>query len=663
MDYYQGSIPLHFIPFGLENQMAENLEAPTPSQAIEPVKTVIADDGSGKAVSSNAPAPPPLPDFSPLSQDSEQDVTAYAESVVEKIERAERTSQLTAVSMSSATPPQDLGLLDSLDASLNQGIERSSTPISSPKRRDPVANLSGLESVLHVATTLGSQLPELRLTSDLTSSMQEQVPDPAGEDTTTSVQDAPALPSGRPKTYFPPSHSGQDSSAEDTSHFDVFELYGRNPVDMESGTDGGDELGFCTQHQGPSGARIPGVPVEIDGLPQLSGRSRALLKQYFEENKAFRLPVVHPTVAFTETQVYNLLRVLTDETLRMSYSTMERMVLDAVRGTPAVAPSRTAHFQSRGRAQTPARRYGDESSMSETDSDPNTQTGADSSGGTGESSFLGESDSATEMALISETFRQAPTLPQASSFTVVHPSEQRTIETENSGVSSQDATLLEIQEKTKEAKDQKPVKSKKQKRERRAPQRGIPMREEFFAKIGWTRSFISVPADPLHNPLMVWCHMCKKNFSIKTKGAFEILRHHRSERHLRRDQRWRYEHLKSTDPVSGRIQHRVRGRNGKLLTKIELAKELPKFIHAELVDVGERFPFYEDFIKGTTTVVVTPESRSRTQLCLIGDFIHTHGNLSVLRNLWARVGSYTNHQAAFCDFDWSEERLSVSTII
>ena len=92
MDYYQGSIPLHFIPFFLENQMAENLEAPTSSQAIESGKTVIADDGSGKAVSSNAPSPLPLPDFSPLSQDSEQDVTAYAESVVEKIERAERTS-------------------------------------------------------------------------------------------------------------------------------------------------------------------------------------------------------------------------------------------------------------------------------------------------------------------------------------------------------------------------------------------------------------------------------------------------------------------------------------------------------------------------------------------------------------------------------------------
>ena len=267
------------------------------------------------------------------------------------------------------------------------------------------------------------------------------------------------------------------------------------------------------------------------------------------------------------------------------------------------------------------------------------------------------------MALISKTFKQVPSLPQASSSTSVPPTTQHTEETETSGVSSQDATLLEIQEKAKETKDQEPSRTKKSKKERRAPQRGIPMREEFFAKIGWTRCFISGPADPLHNPLRVWCHMCKKNFPIKTKGAFEILRHHRSERHLQRDQRWRYEHLKSTDPVKGKTQHRVRGRNGKILTKVELAKELPKVIHVELVDVGERFPFYEDLIKGTTTAVVTPESRTRTQLCLIGDFIHTHGDLSVLRNLWARVGSYTNHQAAFCDFDWGEKRLSVSIVM
>ena len=36
----------------------------------------------------------------------------------------------------------------------------------------------------------------------------------------------------------------------------------------------------------------------------------------------------------------------------------------------------------------------------------------------------------------------------------------------------------------------------------------------------------------------------------------------------------RYEHLKSIDPVSGKVQHRFRGGNGKVPTKMELAKEL-----------------------------------------------------------------------------------------
>ena len=166
-----------------------------------------------------------------------------------------------------------------------------------------------------------------------------------------------------------------------------------------------------------------------------------------------------------------------------------------------------------------------------------------------------------------------------------------------------------------------PTRSKKTKSARQPSRRGAPMREEFFAKIGWTRSFIAGPADLIHNPHMVWCHICKRNFSIKTKGTVEILRQHRSERHLRRDQRWRYEYFKTVDPASGKVQHRVSGRNGKILTKIELTKELPKLIQAELSDIGERFHFNEDFIKGTTTALVTPESRSRTQLCLVVDFI------------------------------------------
>ena len=216
-------------------------------------------------------------------------------------------------------------------------------------------------------------------------------------------------------------------------------------------------------------------------------------------------------------------------------------------------------------------------------------------------------------------------------------------------LSSQDVTLSEVRERTLKIKDKQ--QSKKTTRPKRAPQRGVPMREEIFAKIGWTRSFVSGPADPIHNPYMVYCHYCKNNFSIHTKGTMEILRHHRTEKHLRRDQRWWYEHLKSTYPKTLKTQHRVRGKNGKILTKLELAKELPKFIHAELVDIEERFPFYEDVVRGRTTPLITPEYRARTQLCIVADFIQHHGGIAILRSMWAKIGSFTDHQAALCDFD------------
>ena len=318
------------------------------------------------------------------------------------------------------------------------------------------------------------------------------------------------------------------------------------------------------------------------------------MKEYFDESPSTRLPVGHTTVAFTEPQVYHLLRVLTDETLSRSFSTMERMVVDAVRGNPTVAPYRTAHFYSGKRAQTPGPGNDGDSSGSETESEAALVAKdfeLSSSCETGDSSYYEESDSATEMALISKSFKktadtQGTSLPKRPISNAQGESRTDILE-----YSSQDATLLEVRDQARDTAITGPSKSKKKKGNKKLSRRGVPMREEFFSKIGWTRSFISGPADPLHNSQMVWCHVCKKNFSIKSKGLYEVLRHHRTERHLRRDQRWRYEHLRSTDPITGKIQHRVRGGNGKILSKVELAKELPKFIHVELVDIGERFPF------------------------------------------------------------------------
>ena len=115
------------------------------------------------------------------------------------------------------------------------------------------------------------------------------------------------------------------------------------------------------------------------------------------------------------------------------------------------------------------------------------------------------------MALISQSFKK-------SSERISTPQVQATATTSSLGKwpeqdfsSSGDATLSEVRRQTLGEKEQTTGKDKFPKKRKRQPQRGVPMQEEFFAKTEWTRSFISGPADPLNNPYMVWCHMCKKN--------------------------------------------------------------------------------------------------------------------------------------------------------
>ena len=195
------------------------------------------------------------------------------------------------------------------------------------------ANLSALESALKVASNPGTQLPELVTARTCGLENATLVPVPTDDDNISSVCEELSLPGGRAKVHFL-SSQGEAESSEEASQAERFKLYGRNPVDSESGTEGGKESGFEVPRRGTEGTIDATAAIDLDSLPQLSGRSRAQLKRYFEEIDAFWFPEGHPVLAFTESQVYNLLRVLTDETIRMSYTTMERMVLDAVKGHP-----------------------------------------------------------------------------------------------------------------------------------------------------------------------------------------------------------------------------------------------------------------------------------------------------------------------------------------
>ena len=94
---------------------------------------------------------------------------------------------------------------------------------------------------------------------------------------------------------------------------------------------------------------------------------------------------------------------------------------------------------------------------------------------------------------------------------------------------------------------------------------GRVMKEENFESMPWTRTFVSGLVEPKWNKHMIYCQICKCNVSIRAKGTKEILRHYATERHLRKDQRWRYEYFTIEDPLTKRLQCQVRSRDGKIL--------------------------------------------------------------------------------------------------
>ena len=131
------------------------------------------------------------------------------------------------------------------------------------------------------------------------------------------------------------------------------------------------------------------------------------------------------------------------------YSIIERMILDALKCTPTTAQSRTDHFKSKARAQTPMRRVDSDSSLSShTDTETFRQPGLEID--PGDITSCGESDGDIERALISESFKKSSaidTVPVSTTTSGIHTSSEGF---ESSGATIQDVTFSEIRERTLE---------------------------------------------------------------------------------------------------------------------------------------------------------------------------------------------------------------------
>ena len=200
------------------------------------------------------------------------------------------------------------------------------------------------------------------------------------------------------------------------------------------------------------------------------------------------------------------------------------------------------------------------------------------------------------------------------------------------------------------------------KRRKDAGKPGKVMKEAYFKGIAGTKTFVTAPLDPQHNRYKFYCQICKTNVSIHSKGAREIVRNYQSESHLREDQRWRYEHLRRTDQVTGIVTKEVRGKDGQVLTLFELEKEKPLFEDAPLVDIGCKYPFFDEYMAGIGSVTNPAEIRLAMQISLVGHFVPVCGDVQLLGTLWKLVGEVSNHQEPFSPYDWGATTLTVRIV-
>ena len=319
----------------------------------------------------------------------------------------------------------------------------------------------------------------------------------------------------------------------------------------------------------------------------------------------------HATVAFNQGQVHSILRAVSTETITSSLHQMKNILEEAIR----------VGIRSQGTTQGPGkqwikcfRKQADSPGPDGQDSDVGTEGYTGGALSSEDEFVINSQRTGKELSII-----PPPSPPGQGSSSTSGPTP--THQVPSPGFCSADyeplATLT-----TEQASASSPPRKR-----RRLPGRsGNIMKEAYFKGIQWTCTFVTGPLDPEQNKHKFYCQMCKTNVSNFSKGAREIVRHFQCESHFRKDQRWRYEHLKKKDKVTGRIVHEVRGKKGQLLTPLELEKEKPFFMQAPLVETGCSYPFYEDHMAGLGSIAEQEEIRLCVQISMVALFAPLWGS-------------------------------------
>ena len=107
--------------------------------------------------------------------------------------------------------------------------------------------------------------------------------------------------------------------------------------------------------------------------------------------------------------------------------------------------------------------------------------------------------------------------------------------------------------------------------------------------------------------------------------------------------------------MTGLIRLEVRGKDGQVLTPLEMEREKRLFESVPLVEICDKHSFYDDYKAGVNSSTDPDVVRLCAQISLIGRLFPRCGDAFLLQPLWNQVEVAANHQGLFLFFAWGPQ--------
>ena len=173
----------------------------------------------------------------------------------------------------------------------------------------------------------------------------------------------------------------------------------------------------------------------------------------------------------------------------------------------------------------------------------------------------------------------------------------------------------------------------------------------MFKEYPLIKAYATGPKNPDRNPHKWFCRICHKNYSLKTRGGGGIVKHFRSTRHFRRDQRYRDSQKMPVYDRTGTVVTGDALENERL--GFMAIKNVPNLDPKRLLVGQRRIPISGEDV-GTNSIL-------KSQISLFSEFFSHNAPLTLLPGMWGRFGLATEHSSLVSNYSWDDPQIFVSS--